>query len=60
MKKKIENAGDNISTENASWTFGNNVAKKFSKHVKTSVPMYGEGHEIILSISDFFLNDKSI
>lgn len=59
MKKKTANAGDNIKTENASWTFGNDVAKKFSKHVRTSVPMYEEGHNIILSISDFFINEKS-
>ncbi len=60
MKRKKNSAGDNIKTENASWTFGNNVAKNFSKHVKTSVPMYETGHEIILSISDFFLKEKSL
>ena len=60
MKKKSNLAGDNIITDNASWTFGNNVAKNFSKHVSTSVPMYDTGHEIILSISDFFIKDDSI
>jgi tRNA (cmo5U34)-methyltransferase len=52
-------AGDSISAENASWTFGGDVPKSFDNHVSKSVPMYLEGHELICKYSDYFLNDKS-
>ncbi len=60
IKKKKKSAGDTIYTENASWSFGNKVPKSFSKHIKKSVPMYEEAHNIVEEVSDFFLKEKSI
>ena len=41
--KPKKNVGDNISVENASWTFGGEVANTFSQHVRRSVPLYEAG-----------------
>ncbi len=64
MTKKIKlvkkfDAGEGINVKNASWTFGENTPKNFSKHVKRSVPFYDEGHELVLQISDFFVKENS-
>ena len=60
MKKKIKNIVDkNIKAKNSSWSFGNNIATKFEKHIKQSVPFYQEGHELILKLSDFFISEHS-
>ena len=50
----MKSSGDNILTKDSSWSFGNNVPKKFTKHITKSVPFYLEGHEIITFLSDFF------
>lgn len=49
-----------IYANNASWTFDKNVPKKFSHHIKQSVPFYEEGHDLICEVSDFFIKNKSI
>lgn len=51
--------GNKIKAKNASWTFDKNVPKTFSKHIKSSIPFYNEGHDICLQLSDFFLKEKS-
>lgn len=56
MKK---NAGDKIITENASWSFGKKVPKKFDNHIKKSVPLYTESHDLAINLSDFFLKENS-
>ena len=48
-----------IISKNASWNFGKKVPKKFSYHIKKSVPFYSEMHNIICELSDFFLKEKS-
>lgn len=58
MKKKNK-VDKNITADNSSWTFQGDVSKKFSKHVKKSVPFYEEGHNLISHISDFFIHDDS-
>tara|TARA_Y100000589_G_scaffold90387_1_gene84975 strand:+ start:1995 stop:2729 length:735 start_codon:yes stop_codon:yes gene_type:complete len=50
--------GDYINSKRASWTFKGNVASSFEKHVSKSVPGYEEGHQIISSLSDFFLTKE--
>jgi tRNA (cmo5U34)-methyltransferase len=52
--------GDNITTENAGWKFSGEMVKDFEEHVAKSVPLYREGHDIILKISDYFVKDDSI
>jgi tRNA (cmo5U34)-methyltransferase len=53
-------AGDNITKENANWSFGGKVSKQFDAHVSKSVPLYQEGHDLILKLSDYFLHENSI
>jgi len=52
--------GDGIAAENASWTFSNDVARTFSSHVRKSVPLYNEGHDLVCALSDFFVQDSSV
>ena len=56
----MSEVGENISAENASWTFGNEVPKTFSKHVRKSVPFYDVGHELVGKVSDFFVQNNSV
>ena len=43
-----------IEAENAGWTF-ENIAASFDEHVRKSVPLYDEGHDLVCKLSDFFL-----
>lgn len=56
----MSETGDSIKAENANWSFGGNVHETFDKHVCKSVPLYQEGHDLVLKISDFFLQDGSV
>jgi tRNA (cmo5U34)-methyltransferase len=56
----MENTGDNIQSGNAGWSFGGKTSEHFNRHVQRSVPLYKEGHELTLKLSDYFLNDGSI
>jgi tRNA (cmo5U34)-methyltransferase len=56
----MSKVGDSISAENASWSFGGDVAKTFDDHVSKSVPFYLQGHDLVAKLSDFFLNNGSI
>ncbi len=38
------------------WHFGGPVPAAFDEPVRRSVPLYDEGHRLILELSDFFLN----
>jgi tRNA (cmo5U34)-methyltransferase len=53
-------AGDNIQTEDSNWKFKGEAVKNFNNHVKKSVPLYEEGHEIICNLSKFFVKDNSL
>ena len=55
-----DKAGDNIVKENANWSFGGGVSKNFDSHVSKSVPLYHEGHDLIMKLSDYFLHEDSI
>ena len=55
-----DGGGDSIESANASWSFGGEVSKQFDDHVTKSVPLYNEGHDLILKLSDYFLHDDSI
>ena len=39
--------------------FWKKVPKKFDSHIKKSVPLYSEAHELALNLSDFFLKENS-
>jgi len=51
--------GDSIDTENANWTFGGDVCKTFDEHITRSVPLYEQGHELVIQVADFFLGNGS-
>ncbi len=52
--------GDNILAGNANWSFGGDVAKTFDSHVSKSVPLYAQGHDVVVKLSDFFLSSGSL
>ena len=58
-KKSNLNTGDKINKGRGGWDFNTGVAKTFDSHVKKSVPMYDEGHQIILDSSDYFIKNNS-
>lgn len=47
-------AGQDIKTERANWNFGEKVPESFVDHVRQSVPLYEDGHDLICRLSDFF------
>ena len=52
--------GQKIKTSNSNWKFSGKVVKYFDEHILKSVPLYYEGHNLICSISDHFLQNDSI
>ena len=58
MKKlKIDK---NIHLENASWTFGKDIALKFDSHIEKSIPMYKETQWLCNEISVFFIKENCV
>ena len=51
--------GHNIKADNAAWTFSGEVADTFVDHIRQSVPLYEEGHELVCQLSDFFVSNTS-
>lgn len=49
-----------ISAGNADWTFGKDVPDTFVEHIKVSVPLYLEGHDLICQLSDYFVKKDSL
>src|SRR5687768_2074319 len=52
--------GHEIETARAQWTFDGKVADTFVDHVRHSVPFYDAGHELVESVSDYFVRDDSV
>ncbi len=53
--------GNNIKSIKGKWTFSKpNVVKNFDNHIYKSVPLYNEGHQLIMHLSEFFLKEKSV
>ena len=59
MKNK-KLAGDDIKTEDSNWRFSGDTVNNFDEHVKKSVPLYLEGHQITCALSKFFVKNNSI
>ena len=51
--------GHKIKADNAAWSFGGDVPDTFVSHIRQSVPLYEEGHELTCLISDFFVSNTS-
>jgi tRNA (cmo5U34)-methyltransferase len=56
----MHNAGDKIQTQNANWKFNGEMVENFEEHVKKSVPLYEEGHQLVTKLSDYFIKDDSV
>jgi tRNA (cmo5U34)-methyltransferase len=56
----MTNAGDGLNVENADWRFRGEVVKQFDNHILKSVPLYKEGHSLIVQLGDFFIKDDSV
>ena len=54
------NVGDNIAADKGRWSFSGEVSKTFDEHVSRSVPFYNEGHQLIVDMQEFFLQDESV
>jgi len=52
--------GDDIIAKNADWKFNGTMVENFEKHVRKSVPLYQEGHELVKKLSDYFVKNDSI
>ena len=53
------NVGHKIEAGNAGWSFGGEVADTFVDHIRQSVPMYAEGHDLVCQFSDYFVGKDS-
>ncbi len=54
--KKVDK---DITLKSSKWSFEGNVNKYFDVHVKKSVPLYTETHNLICNFSDYFINQNS-
>lgn len=54
------NVDTDLVSINAGWSFSGNIVSGFDNHVANSVPLYKQGHDLILGLSDFFLSKNSL
>lgn len=55
----MSDTGQNIRAKNGEWKFSGDVPNTFDEHVQKSVPLYKDGHNLILEYSDFFVPNNS-
>jgi tRNA (cmo5U34)-methyltransferase len=60
VSRELTQVGDSISADNAAWSFGGEIPQHFQDHVRKSVPLYAEGHDVVVKLSDFFLSEGSL
>ena len=57
----MSSVGNNIKLKRGKWTFAKpKIVKNFNNHILKSVPLYKEGHDLIINLSEFFLKDNAI
>jgi tRNA (cmo5U34)-methyltransferase len=56
----MSQSGDKIDAKNADWKFNGSMVENFEEHVSKSVPLYAEGHELIMKLSDYFVKNDSV
>jgi tRNA (cmo5U34)-methyltransferase len=49
---------ENINQHNAGWSF-ENISEDFDSHIRKSIPLYENGHQLVCYYSDFFLKPDS-
>lgn len=61
-KKKIKSSsvGDKIYTKKGTWSFDFSSTDKFDGHIRKSIPLYKEMHNLSLSYLSFFVRKKSV
>jgi tRNA (cmo5U34)-methyltransferase len=52
--------GDGIAAHRSGWSFAGEVADSFDEHVQRSVPLYGQGHQLVCGLTDFFVRTDSV
>ncbi len=55
----MEKSGDGIKAQNANWKFSGEMVENFEAHVAKSVPLYYEGHDLVVNLSDYFVKEDS-
>ena len=55
----MSSLGDQIKLEGKKWTFSGDVHHTFDDHVSKSVPSYLKGHDLIVKLSDYFIQENS-
>ena len=55
----MKTLGDNIIADDGKWSFSGDVHETFDAHVSKSVPSYLKGHDLILNLSDYFVQNDS-
>lgn len=56
----MANVGNSIKAKRSDWSFEGDVFKNFDEHVRKSVPLYDEGHNLIVNLSDYFIKNNSV
>ena len=51
--------GEGIISSPSSWSF-KGISNEFQSHISKSVPLYSKAHELVTSMTDYFVNPKSI
>ena len=51
--------GDNLTSASANWQFKGDIVQQFDHHIKKSIPLYAQGHQLICDVSDFFVHPHS-
>lgn len=60
VQNNVVHAGEGILTSPGAWSFAGQTSEVFDTHVSKSVPLYLEGHELTVALSDFFVKDGSV
>ena len=53
-------SGDGILAGTGMWSFSGAVPQSFDQHVRKSVPLYHQGHELIARMSEYFVGPGSL
>lgn len=51
----MSKVGDVLTAKTANWNFSHNDISNLLKHIERSIPEYKLGHQLILQLSDFFV-----
>lgn len=55
-----QEVGDGLTARSARWSFAGPTSLHFDDHVTRSVPLYREGHDLVVRLSDFFVGSGSV